>query len=173
MIGAYWSYIERIGVGVGLHEAVVAKAIAAGILLSLFACILAYRLSRRFGQSLPLLLALGVMAATLVAGGAAYGPAGFLIGLGAVNCFWNFTDIYQLGVLAHIDPSGVFPARVQGAQMLAMTLSPAVAGVLLDHGLGFARLQILLGAYVAMAFATYLIAYRVLRRCAPALADAK
>ena len=173
MIGAYWAYIERIGVTAGFDEELVAKAIAAGILLSLLACLMAYRLSQRFGQSKPLLLALGAVAATLVVNGVSFGPAAFLIGLGVVNCLWNFTDIYQLGMIANIDHTGVFASRIQGAQMLAMTISPAIAGTLLDHHFGYDRLLILLGAYVATAFAAYSVVYGVLRRHAPTLADAK
>jgi predicted MFS family arabinose efflux permease len=173
MIGAYWAYIERIGVAVGLDEAFVGKAIAAGILLSLIACNAAYHFGRRWGQSRPLLFALAAVALTHLVTGLALGSVAFLVGLAVVNCFWNFTDIYQLGTIAHLDPSGVFASRIQGAQMLAMTVSPALAGWLLDHGLSHARLLVLLGGYVALAFAAYAAVYALLRHHAPELAEAR
>jgi predicted MFS family arabinose efflux permease len=172
MIGAYWAYIERIGVAVGYDEAFVGKAIAVGILLSLVACNAAYHFGRRWGQSRPLLFALAMVALTHVGTGLALGSLAFLVGLAVVNCFWNFTDIYQLGTIAHLDASGVFASRIQGAQMLAMTVSPALAGWLLDHGLGHARLLVLLGGYVAVAFAAYAVVYAGMRRHAPELAEA-
>lgn len=172
MIGAYWAYIERIGVAVGYDAPFVGKAISVGILLSLVACNVAYHLGRRWGQSRPLLLALALVALTHAGSGVLLGPAAFLVGLGVVNCFWNFTDIYQLGTMAHLDPTGVFASRIQGAQMLAMTISPAVAGVLLDRGLGYANLLVLLGAYVGAAFVTYALVYAYLRRAVPHLAEA-
>lgn len=164
MIGAYWAYIERLGLAAGFDELFVGQIVAAGILLSLIACLMAYRLSERLGQSLPLLIALAAMAVTHLLSGLAFGATAFLVGLGVVNWFWNFTDIYQLGTIAHVDPSGVFASRVQGAQMLAMTLSPSIAGVLLDRGLGYARLLVLLGAYVALAFAVYASVHVLLQR---------
>jgi predicted MFS family arabinose efflux permease len=172
MIGAYWAYIERIGVAVGFDAAFVGKAISVGILLSLVACNVAYHLGRRWGQSRPLLLALALVALAHLGGGALLGPTAFLVGLGVVNCFWNFTDIYQLGTMAHLDPTGVFASRIQGGQMLAMTISPAVAGALLDRGFGYANLLTLLGGYVAIALATYALVYGYLRRAAPHLAEA-
>jgi hypothetical protein len=150
----------------------VGQWVAGGILLSLIACNVAYFLGRRWGQSRPLLLALACVATMHTVSGVHLGPVAFVTGLFVVNCFWNFTDIYQLGTIAHFDPSGVFASRIQGAQMLAMTLSPAVAGTLLDQGLGFARFLVLMGAYVAVAFLIYAGLYAGLRRHAPQLADA-
>jgi len=172
MIGAYWAYIERIGVSVGYDAIYVGRAISAGILLSLLACWAAYRLGRRWGQSRPLLLALAIVALAHLVGGAMPGPVAFLVGLALVNCFWNFTDIFQLGTMAHIDPTGVYASRIQGAQMLAMTISPAIAGFLLDKGLGYAHLLLLQGGYVAAAFATYALVYAYMRRAVPHLAEA-
>ena len=173
MIGAYWAYIERLGIAVGFDEKFVGRAIASAILLSLFACVAAYFLSERIGQSKPLLLALAIVAVTHLGSGLLFGPASFIIGLAVVNCFWNFTDIFQLGTIANIDHSGVFASRVQGAQMLAMTISPAVAGTLLDRHFGYPALLILLGAYVAIAFCAYAIVYLVMRSHVPTLADAR
>ena len=172
MIGAYWAYIEVMGMAVGLSADFIGKALAVGILLSLGACLIAYRMGSRLGQSRTLLLALAVVALTQIAAGLFFGPVAYLLGLGIVNCFWNFTDIFQLSTLAKLDRSGVFPARVQGAQMLALTVSPASAGWLLDRQLGYGNLLILIGGCVAVAFATYAYVYRALHRHAPQLADA-
>jgi len=172
MAGAYWAYVVVIGVSIGFNVEFVGQMIAAGILLSLVACLVAYWLSRRHGQSKPLLLALGIIAVTQIAGGIFFGPVLYVLGLGVVQCFWNFTDIYQLGTIANIDRSGVFASRVSGAQMLAMTISPAAAGWLLDHNFGYPHLLVLIGGYVAMAFTAYTVVYAVLRRRAPEVADA-
>jgi predicted MFS family arabinose efflux permease len=172
MIGGYWAFIVPIGVSIGLDTEFVGQMLSAGILLSLISCLAAYRLSQRLGQSKPLLFALGIIAITHVGGGVLLGRPAFLIGLAIVNFFWNFTDIYQFGTIANIDHSGVFASRIQGAQMLGYVMSPAGAGWLLDHNLGYPRLLILFGAYVATAFAAYIIVYLVLRRTAPELADA-
>ena len=172
MIGAYWAFIVPIGVSIGFDAEFVGQMLSAGILLSVISCLLAYRLSQRLGQSKPLLFALGIIAVAHIGGSLWFGPAAFLIGLGIVNFFWNFTDIYQFGTIANIDHSGVFASRIQGAQMFGYVISPAGAGWLLDHHLGYPRLLILFGTYVATAFATYAFVYTILRRRAPQLADA-
>lgn len=173
MIGAYWVFIVPIGVSIGFDTEFVGQMLSAGILLSLISCLLAYRLSQRMGQSKPLIFALGIITLTHVGCGTWFGPAAFLIGLGVVNFFWNFTDIYQFGTIANIDPSGVFASRIQGAQMFGYVISPTAAGWLLDHHLGYPRLLMLFGAYVATAFAAYTIVYAVLRRTTPELTDAE
>jgi MFS family permease len=172
MIGAYWAFIVPIGVSIGFDPEFVGQMLSAGILLSLISCLAAYRLSERLGQSKPLLVALAIIAITHFGSALWFSPAAFIIGLGAVNFFWNFTDIYQFGTIANIDHSGVFASRIQGAQMFGYVVSPAASGWLLDHHLGFPRLLMLFGAYVATAFAAYSVVYVVLRRRSPALADA-
>jgi predicted MFS family arabinose efflux permease len=172
MIGGYWAFIVPIGVSIGFDTEFVGQMLSAGILLSIVSCLAAYRLSQRLGQSKPLLFALAIIAITHIGGGVLFGPAAFLVGLVAVNFFWSFTDIYQFGTIANIDHSGVFASRIQGAQMVGYVMSPAWAGWLLDHKLGYPRLLVLFGAYVATALAAYIVAYVVLRRTAPELADA-
>lgn len=165
MIGAYWAYLVPLGTAIGYDAAFVGHLLSWGILLSLVSCLTAYRLSRRLGQSRPLLFALGIIAVTFWVTAAWFGPLTFIVGLALVNFFWNFTDIYQFGTIASIDPSGVFASRIQGAQMLGYVVSPAMAGWLLDHHLGFARLLALFGSYVAAAFITYSAVYLVTRQC--------
>jgi predicted MFS family arabinose efflux permease len=172
MIGGYWAFIVPIGVSIGFDTEFVGQMLSAGILLSIVSCLAAYRLSQRLGQSKPLLFALAIIAITHIGGGVLFGPAAFLVGLVAVNFFWSFTDIYQFGTIANIDHSGVFASRIQGAQMVGYVMSPAWAGWLLDHKLGYPRLLVLFGAYVATALAAYIVVYVVLRRTAPELADA-
>lgn len=172
MIGGYWAFVVPIGTAIGFDAQFVGQMLSAGILLSLISCLVAYRLSQRVGQSKPLLFALAIIAVTHMVGGLWFGPAAFLGGLGIVNFFWNFTDIYQFGTIANIDHTGVFASRIQGAQMFGYVISPAAAGWLLDHHLGYPHLLAIFGAYVAIAFAVYVFVYAVLRRTAPQLADA-
>jgi MFS family permease len=172
MIGGYWAFVVPIGTAIGLDTQFVGQMLSAGILLSLISCLTAYRLSQRIGQSKPLLFALAIIAVTHMAGGLWFGSAMFLCGLAIVNFFWNFTDIYQFGTIANIDRTGVFASRIQGAQMFGYVVSPAAAGWLLDHRLGYRHLLTVFGAYVAAAFAVYVVVYAVLRRTAPQLADA-
>jgi MFS transporter, DHA1 family, inner membrane transport protein len=164
MIGAYWAYLVPLGQAIGYDAAFVSHLLSWGILLSLVSCLTAYRLSKRLGQSRPLLFALGAIAVTFWVSAAWFGPPMFIAGLVLVNFFWNFTDIYQFGTIARIDPSGVFASRIQGAQMLGYVVSPAMAGWLLDHHLGYARLLALFGSYVAAAFISYSAVYLATRR---------
>jgi predicted MFS family arabinose efflux permease len=172
MIGGYWAFVVPIGTAIGFDAQFVGQMLSAGILLSLVSCLVAYRLSQSIGQSKPLLFALAIIALTHIAGGLWFGSEAFLFGLGAVNFFWNFTDIYQFGTIANIDHTGVFASRIQGAQMFGYVISPAAAGWLLDHHLGYPHLLTVFGTYVAAAFAVYVFVYAVLRRTAPQLADA-
>ena len=57
MIGAFWAYIERMGVTAGFNDNFIAAALSITTLLSIVGCLVAYRISRKQGQSRPLLAA--------------------------------------------------------------------------------------------------------------------
>src|SRR5579872_4285577 len=57
-IGSYWTYAERMGLESGLSPGFVHQLLSMGVLLSGAGCLLAFWLSRRVGQSRPLLIAL-------------------------------------------------------------------------------------------------------------------
>jgi len=171
MAGAYWAYMERIGVDLGNTPEFVGKYIAIGTLFSLIGCGLAYWLSRRVGLSKPLLLSLFCVSTCLLLFGANISTIFFIVSTAVIFLFWNAIDIYQLGTLANLDHTGRFCALTPASQGLGMAAGPAVAAYLLGRGHGYSIVPYLGAAASFVAFLLYVYVYARLRKIDPVVAD--
>jgi predicted MFS family arabinose efflux permease len=159
-IGSYWAFAERMGVGFGISMEEVHWLLSAGVLLSAAACLSARAVARRIGQSRALLLALAMLATTLLIHGMLPTPAMFVVTLAVLQLCWNFIDIFQLGTLAVLDPSGRAAALVPAAQGAALAAGPAAAGFVLGLGKGYSAVLLLGGFTSALAAVTYAVVHR-------------
>src|SRR6267154_2384293 len=132
----------------------------AGVLLSAAACLSARAVARRIGQSRPLLLTLATLATTLVIHSMVPTPTMFVVTLAVLQLCWNFIDIFQLGTLAVLDPSGRAAALVPAAQGVALAAGPAAAGFVLGLGKGYSAVLLLAGFTSALAAVTYAVVHR-------------
>ncbi|MCR8923137.1 MFS transporter [Dasania sp. GY-MA-18] len=172
-IGSYWSFIERAGVDAGLSDSFIANVLTAGTVCTLLGCFAATALSTRLGQSKPLIAALLGMTLTLLMLATGINALSYIAGTMLFNFMWLFTDIYQLGTLSNIDHSGRYVALVPAAQGFAQTLGPSMAGGMLAANMGYGSVMIMgaLGSFAA--FILYLLVYSILKRSAPAIANAQ
>ncbi len=163
-IGSYWAYAERMGIGFGISAQQIHWLLSAGVLLSAAACLSARAVSHRIGQSRALLIALALLATTLLIHAMLPTPTMFVITLAVLQLCWNFIDIFQLGTLAVLDPSGRAAALVPAAQGAALAAGPAAAGFVLGLGKGYAAVLLLAGLTAALAAVTYAVVHRCYRR---------
>jgi predicted MFS family arabinose efflux permease len=159
-IGSYWAYAERMGIGFGISTQEVHWLLSAGVLLSAAACLSARTVAHRIGQSSALLLALAMLATTLLIHGMVPTPTMFVVTLAVLQLCWNFIDIFQLGTLAVLDPSGRAAALVPAAQGAALAAGPAAAGFVLRLGKGYTAVLLLAGFTSALAALIYAIVHR-------------
>ncbi len=163
-IGSYWAYAERMGIGFGIPTKQIHWLLSAGVLLSAAACLSARAVSHRIGQSRALLIALTMLATALLIHGMLPTPTMFVITLAVLQLCWNFIDIFQLGTLAVLDPSGRAAALVPAAQGAALAAGPAAAGFVLGLGKGYTAVLLLAGLTAALAAVTYAVVHRRYRR---------
>ncbi|GEM_PF-4348822 len=167
-IGSYWAYAERMGIAFDLSAGVVHQLLAASVLLSTIGCLAAFRLSRSVGQSRPLLGALGLLSAVLLFHSGSPQPVMYVVTLVVMQICWNLIDIFQLGTLAIVDPSGRAAALVPAAQGIALAAGPAAGGVALTAGRGYWAVLLVAGGAAALATLCYSIVYvRYLRVAEP------
>jgi predicted MFS family arabinose efflux permease len=159
-IGSYWAYAERMGIGFGISTQKVHWLLSAGVLLSAAACLSARAVDHRIGQSSALLLALAMLATTLLIHGMVPTPTMFVVTLAVLQLCWNFIDIFQLGTLAVLDPSGRAAALVPAAQGAALAAGPAAAGFVLRLGKGYTAVLLLAGFTSALAALIYAVVHR-------------
>ncbi len=159
-IGSYWAYAERMGIEFGISTQQVHWLLSAGVLLSAAGCLSARAVGHRIGQSRALLTALAVLATTLLIHGMFPTAAMFVINLAVLQLCWNFIDIFQLGTLAVVDPSGRAAALVPAAQGVALAAGPAAAAFVLGLGKGYTAVLLLAGSTTAVATVTYAVVHR-------------
>jgi MFS family permease len=166
-IGSYWAYAERMGIEFGISVQRVHWLLSAGVFLSAGACLSARVVGRRIGQSGALLAALVLLATTLLVHGLLPTAGMFVINLAVLQLCWNFIDIFQLGTLAMVDPSGRAAALIPAAQGAALAAGPAAAGFILGLGKGYSAVLLLAGLTTAMAAAAYAVVHRYRNEMAP------
>jgi predicted MFS family arabinose efflux permease len=154
-IGCYWAYAERMGITVGISAAWVHRFLSLGVLLSGLGCFAAFWLGRRLGQSKPLLGALAALAAVLLIDSGWQTPLMYVLTLATLQLCWNFIDIFQLGTLSVVDPSGRSAALVPAAQGAALALGPAAGGFVLSLGKGYPTVLAIAGISATLAAACY------------------
>ena len=172
MIGVFWAYIEVIGSSLEYTTHFIANFMATVMLIGLIGCYVAYWLAKKTGQSKPYILCLIIVASVMGICATGLNPINYIILLVTFLVFWNLVDIFQLGVLANIDHSGRFTALVPAAQGLAMAISPAVGGYMLERGMAYEAIVMMMAIAVVVALISYSVVYRQMKKLAPVEADA-
>jgi len=168
-IGSFWAYAERMGLAFGLAPNLVHNLLTASVLLSSLGCIAAFRVSRAGGQSRPLLAALGLLAVTLLAHSVSMHGAMYIVTLAMLQVCWNFIDIFQLGTLSFVDPSGRAAALVPAAQGIALAIGPAAGALVLTIGQSYKDVLLLSGGMAALATVCYAIVHFAYQHRTPEL----
>ena len=168
MLGSYWTYVYLIGIDLGIEANIVDNSMAALTILSLFGSWLALVFARKFGQFKPFLGALIALELILISNTFGITGTTYFLSMIGIFLFWNFIDIYQLGTIGEIDPSGRFGAMIPGAQGLAMAISPAVAGYLLGEDGDYLIVMWMLAGLVIISVVAYSIVFAVFRKSANA-----
>lgn len=164
-VGGFWAYIERLGVDRGLSSDFIGTTLAVTTVFSLAGCFGAYWLSKRAGQSMPLIIAFGTIGVVVILMGLITTPVIYVAGLIGFQLLWNAADIYQLGTLSNIDRVGRYGALVPGAQGLGQTIGPAGGGFLLGQGAGYVGVMSFVGSMAIIAMTTYCIVHiKIARR---------
>jgi len=171
-VGAFWAFIERLGVDASLSDDFISNTLALGTLFTLSGCAIATWMGNKYGQSKPLIAAFAVMTAILFLLAFKVTPVSYVVAATVFNFCWLFIDVFQLGTIGNIDHSGKYAALVPGAQGLTQSISPAVAGYILSQGYGYSGVMMLCAAGTISAMIIYTIVYAKLKKIAPDIADA-
>jgi MFS family permease len=129
-LGALWTYVERIGVRVGLSSPQAGTILATALALSTLGALGAAFLGDRWGRRVPLLLA---FITQLISLGLLLGTDTISYSIGAVvySLAWAFAIPYLYSFMASLDESGRGIVLAPAAQALGAALGPAVAASLL------------------------------------------
>ena len=128
--GAIWTFVERIGAGVGLDIDAIGLVLAATTVAGVSGAALAAWLGTRLGRTLPLLLGMSAVGLASVTLGYARGPGAYVAAELVYNTAYLFVAPFLLGTAAAIDTQGRVAAATGGIVLLGAGLGPGVGGVL-------------------------------------------
>lgn len=161
---AFYAFSGRIGTSIGLSKHSVSNILTICNLISGTGSVIAYALSRRWGQHRPQLAALAVMIAVFVAWTFRLTASTFMIGTLMFFEVWTIAVVYQLGTLSNIDGSGRRVALIPAAQGIGQSAGPFIAGLLLAVNFSFSQMLFVASVFAAGSFALYAMVYTRLRR---------
>lgn len=171
-IGGYWTYIELAARSAGVAPDWINRLLVWGSLAGILGCLLATRISNRFGLARPLLAALLLMAIAVGLLGLGMNTASVSVSMLMFNWLWIFIDVYQMAFIANADHSGRFSSLIPAAQGLGQICGPNLAASLLAGGADYAAVFEVCALFAVLGWLSYLAVYLSLRRRLPELADA-
>lgn len=130
-LGALWTYVERIGVTVGLSPPETGTILALALALSVLGALGASFLGDRWGRRLPAMLAIAAQLISLVLL-MRTDATSYSIGAVVYSFAWAFAVPYLYSLVASLDDSGRSIVLAPAAQAVGAALGPAVAASLLN-----------------------------------------
>ncbi len=168
-IGGYYTYIELAALDDGLEQSWLTPVLSAASFFGGVGCLLAY-LSYRFGLFKPLIYSLIAMAASVIMVSTGITSMTFAISIFAFMTIWTYADIFQCGMLAHMDRTGTYVAMIPAVQGLGNFLGPNIAATVLDADLGYGTMFTVSGSMTIVAIVLYIVVRVAMRKRLPAVA---
>lgn len=161
-IGAYWTYIERIGISAGISLTAISNALAFSAVASMAGVFVATWLGSRRGFVLPISIsAVGVVCSVLLLTGRLHLPA-YILSAIVYGIAWNLSMTYQYSTVNAVDQSRRGVALAPALHWAGGAAGPAVAALVVtsaDHS----SVLWLVGVSVLLSLACFALALRVHR----------
>jgi len=152
--GAFWTYVELIGLARGMSARVVANCVAAGVSAGMLGGGLASVLGERFGRLRPILVATALTVGAVLLLNGSFGAAAFVVA-GMLYFFaWNYSYSYQLAMINEVDATGRGVAITQVFGFLGIAGGAAFAALFVTPGDYHAVTWVAIGA-VCLSTALY------------------
>ena len=171
-IGGYWTYIELAAEEADVSGKLMHGLLEWGSLASIGGCLIATRISDRFGLARPLLVSLAAMFSTVALLGSGIDAGKAVVSILSFNMLWTLVDIFQMSSVANSDHSGIFAALIPAAQGLGQIVGPNIAASILGASLGYGLVFMMCALSTLTGMALLWMMYWCLRRTIPVLAEA-
>ena len=138
---AIWGFMERIGVDSGVGAETVGSILSLSILAGFGAALIAAVIGNKYGHVTPLATGLILSIAAVVILETAKGVIPFAIAACVVFGMFNFTLVYQMGLIAHTDNRGKIVMMIPFIAALGGAIGPGIAGGVIESS-GFTLVYI-------------------------------
>ncbi len=159
---AVWTFVEEIGIGLGLAEATATRLLGLTQMVGLSGALLAAATGGRIGRVSLLPPSLLLLAVGNVAMGLAGIPAIFIAGMVAVNMAFYCLNPLLFARAAELDPVGRLAAVVGGASLAGSFVAPVVGGFLVGPDDDWTRLCLAAAVTIVLSVIPAVVALRAL-----------
>jgi predicted MFS family arabinose efflux permease len=167
----FYTFAGRIGTSLGLADQSVSNILTICNLISGSGSIIAYALSRRWGQHRSELAMLSIMVMVFLVWSIYLSRVTFALGTLIFFEVWTIVIVFQLGTLSNIDSTGRRVALVPAAQGVGQSFGPYLAGSLLAMKMTFSNLLLSGAALAVSSLVAYAIVYGRLRTYSHSIAE--
>ena len=162
-IGGYYTYIELAALKDGVSDEWMSPVLTWSSIFAIVGCVIAL-FCTRFGLFKPLFASLMLMALIVMMLAGGINDINIVVSLFAFMTLWTFVDIFQSGMLSHMDRKGSLVALLPSVQGFGQFVGPNVAASVLDFGMGYSGVFIISGSMSLVAMVLYMGIYAYIRR---------
>lgn len=152
--GGYYNYIDLAAIESGITEEFMASSWTIVSFLGLVGCVIAF-LCTRFGLYKPLFVGLITMAVVVALPSTGFTNTTVFVSLFGVMALWTFGDVFQSGMISHMDRSGSMVALVPAVQGLGQFIGTWIASKVLENELGYGVLFVVSSCMPLIAMLLY------------------
>ncbi len=169
-IGGYYTYIELAAFADGVSQEWTGPVLTWSAVAGLVGCVIAL-VCTRFGLFKPLFSSLLLMTAVVMWLAVGVTEFNFMMSVFLFFTLWTFVDIFQSGMLSHMDRTGSLVALLPSVQGFGQFVGPNISASVLDAGLGYSTMFVVSGSMTLVAMLLYFGVFFYMQRRKSALAE--
>jgi len=169
-IGGYYTYIELAAFADSVSQEWTGPVLTWSSLAAIVGCAIAL-VCTRFGLFKPLFSSLLAMTAVVMWLAVGVTEFNFMMSVFLFFTLWTFVDIFQSGMLSHMDRTGSLVALLPSVQGFGQFVGPNISASVLDAGLGYSTMFVVSGSMTLIAMLLYFGVFFYMQRRKSALAE--
>jgi predicted MFS family arabinose efflux permease len=131
--GAFWTFAETEATGRRIPVEDISLSLAIGNAVGLLGSLVAAFQANRWGRASPIAVATICLCLSAVAFEHSWTLLALAAALSAVNIFWNYGAVYQMGLVVALDPAGGASAAISASQVLGFAAGGFTSGLIIFH----------------------------------------
>jgi predicted MFS family arabinose efflux permease len=164
--GAFWTFAESAAAARNVPAGTISIALAVGNGVGLLGSVAAAWQGDRWGRFWPLLIATAALCASVVAFEECWSVVALAVALFAFNAAWNYAAVYEMALVASLDPGGKLSPAISAAQVMGFAAGGFISGVAISAA-GYTALTSVVTMLAVVGMGVLALCFRVPRRAVP------
>jgi DHA1 family inner membrane transport protein len=157
--GAFWTFADTAAASRHVAEADISVALAIGNAVGLAGSLISAWQANRWGRAGPIAIATACLCLAVLAFAHSLTLLALAAALSAFNVFWNYGAVYQMALVAALDPVGRISVAISAAQVFGFAAGGFVSGLVIDRT-GFGALPLVVAALAIGGLLLFLPSFR-------------